>query len=95
MCPISSSVSLMIFACCAFVNRAPNSASAAEAATILRIVHSECIAPFSLIGWLSCGIEPRKKWPPALLLDFVAVRYDASECTFKIISDAEYLTIAC
>lgn len=39
-------------ACCALENEAPSSASAAEAASSLRIVHVTCTAPLSLIGTL-------------------------------------------
>ena len=59
-CPNSVSVSRMIRACCALRNRAPNSASAAEAATMRRIVHNEWMAPFSLIGLFSMGHQPKK-----------------------------------
>ena len=85
--PSSSSVSLMIFASFAFKNIAPNSASAADAATNLRIVQSVRIGPFRRMGRLSSGCQPRKKWPAARLLAFFAERYDASECTFNIMSD--------
>jgi hypothetical protein len=51
----------MILASCAFRKRAPNSASAADAATSFRMVHVMWIVPFSLIGSPSCGRLPRKK----------------------------------
>ena len=38
-CPSSNSVKRMILASCVFKNNAPNSASAADAATNLRIAH--------------------------------------------------------
>ena len=66
--PRSLSVSLMLFASFAFKNIAPNSGSAADAATNLRIVHSVRIVPFSRMGPLSSGSQPRKKWPAAKLL---------------------------
>ena len=66
--PSSSSVSLIIFASFAFKNIAPNSASAADAATNLRIVQSVRIGPFRRMGRLSSGSQPRKKWPAARLL---------------------------
>ena len=66
--PSSSSLSLMIFASFAFKNIAPNSASAADAATNLRIVQSVRIGPFSRMGCSSSGFHPRKKWPAARLL---------------------------
>ena len=85
--PSSSSVSLIIFASFALKNIDPNLASAADAATNLRMVKSVRIGPFRRMGRLSSGCQTRKKWPDARLLAFFAERYDASECTFKIISD--------
>ena len=52
-CPISCRMSLMILTSCALRNRAPSSASAAEAATSLRTEHRLRIAPLRKIGWLS------------------------------------------
>ena len=57
----------MIFASCALRKRAPSSASAADAATILRIVQLTRMAPFNQIGESSRGSVPRKKYPPARL----------------------------
>ena len=57
--PSSSSVSLIIFASSAFKNIAPNSASAADAATNLRIVQSVRIGPFRQMGRLLSGYHPR------------------------------------
>ena len=85
--PSSSSVILMIFASFAFKNIAPNLASAADAATNLRIVQSVRIGPFRRMGCLLYGYHTRKKCPAAQLLVFLAERYDASECTFNIMSD--------
>ena len=85
--PSSSSVSLMIFASFAFNNIAPNSASAADAATNLRILQSVRIGPFRRMGCLSSGSQPRKKWPAARLLESFAESYNVSECTFNIMSD--------
>ena len=85
--PSSSSVSLIIFASFAFKNIAHNSASAADATTNLRIVQSVRIGPFRRMVCLSSGCHPRKKWSDAQLLAFFAERYDALECTFKIMSD--------
>ena len=85
--PSSSSVSLMIFASFAFKNISPNSASAADAATNLMIVQSVMIGPFRRIGRLLSGSQLRKKCPAARLLAFFSERYDASECTFNIMSD--------
>ena len=77
----------MIFASFAFKNIVPNSDSAADAATNLRIVQSVRIGLFRRMGRLLSGSQPRKKWPAARLLAFFAERYDASECTFNIMSD--------
>ena len=85
--PDSSIVSLMIFASFAFKKIAPNSDSAADAATNLKIVHSVSIGPFRRMGRSSSGSQPRKKWPAARLLASFAESYDASECTFNIMSD--------
>ena len=63
--PSSSSVSLMIFAYFSFKNIAPNSASAADAATKFRIVQSVWIGPFRRMGRLLSGSQPRKKCPAA------------------------------
>jgi hypothetical protein len=57
--------------------------------TIGRIFeHSVCIACWSLSSWLSGMLSPKKKCPPALLLPFGIDRYDLSNSTFKIMSDA-------
>ena len=85
--PSSLSVSLIIFASFAFKNIATNSVSVSDAATNLRIVQNVRIGPFGWMGRLTSGCQPRKKWPAARLLAFFAERYDASECTFKIMSD--------
>ena len=77
----------MIFACFALRNSAPSSASAAEAATNFKMVHSTCIAPLILMGFPSRGREPRKNIPAALLFASAALRYDASEWTFNTMSD--------
>ena len=72
-CPNSCRVSRIIFACYAFSKSAPSSASAADAASILRTLHKKCIAPFRMMGYLFFGIDPRKKCPPVLLLALDAV----------------------
>ena len=61
--------------------------SEAESVTVLRMVNNECFAPFSLICWVSFGNDKRKVIPPDQLIAFLAVRYEAYECTFKIMSD--------
>ena len=50
----------MILASCVLRNNAPNSASAADAATSLRIAHVIAIFLFSLMGW-SCFVEVGKR----------------------------------
>ena len=87
-CPSSSRVSRIIFASLAFKKSAPNLASAAEAATKRKIVQSTCMIPLSRMGLSGCGREPRKKIPAALLHSLGTDRYDASECTLRIMSDA-------
>ena len=77
--PSSSSVSLMIFAYFIFNNIAPNTASAADAETNLRILQSVRSGSFRRMGRLSSGCQTRKKWPAAQLLAFLAEIYDASE----------------
>ena len=94
VCPISCNVSRMILACCALWNSAASSAAAADAATIFKIVHREWMDPLSLIFVLFLGMELRKKCPPALLLAFDAVKYEASECMLRIMSDALYRIVA-
>ena len=59
--PSSSSVILMIFAYFAFKNIAPNSSSAVDAATNLRIVQSVRNGPFRQMGQSSSGSQTRKK----------------------------------
>ena len=93
-CPNSFNISLMTFASWALRNRAPSSASAADAATSFSIEHVVKIFPFNLIGSPSFGKLHKKKYPPALLRALAAVKYDASECMFKIMSEARYLTFA-
>ena len=84
--PNSFSINRMTFASCAFKNNAPNSASAADAATSFKMEHVVRIFPFSLIGSLSLSKLPRKKYPPALLRARAAVKYDAPKRIFRIIS---------
>lgn len=86
--PSSLRVSLIILASLALRNRAPSSASAADDATNFRMVHKMAMAPLSLMGSPSRGMLPRKKYPDALLFESFALRYDASECTLSIMSDA-------
>ena len=81
-------MSLIILASFAFRKRAPSSASAADDATNFRTVHKMAMAPLSLMGSQSRGMLPRKKYPDALLFESFALKYDASECTFRIMSEA-------
>ena len=67
---------------------APNSASAAEAATSFSIVHVMATLPLSLIFSPLRGTLPRKKYPPSLLLPRYAVSYESSEWMLSTISDA-------
>ena len=69
-CPISCSISLAILPCFTLRNKAPNSASATDAATNLSMLHELCIALFNLMGSPGLGSHPRKKCPDALLLAF-------------------------
>ena len=66
----SAIVSLMMRPCFTSMKSAPNSDSAADYATHFKIVQRIKIAPFIMMGSPSLGIEPRKKWPDAQLLDF-------------------------
>ena len=45
----------------------------------LIIWHSLNIAPLRCMGCLSCGFYPRKKFPAARMLAYLADKYDASE----------------
>ena len=82
-------VNLNILASCVLRKRAPNYASAAEAATSFRIAHVIiAMFPLSLIGFPFTGTVPMKKYPLARDRACEAVRYDASECTLRIMSEA-------
>ena len=86
--PSSCNVIRITCASFAFRNRDPSSASAAEAATNLRMLQREWIGPLRLIGFPLIGSDPRKKCPPALLHALGAVRYDASLWQLRIMSEA-------
>ena len=64
-CPISRNVFRSILSSLQFMNNAPSSASATDAATNLSTLHSVCIAPFMRMGILSSGNHPMKNWPHA------------------------------
>ncbi len=66
----------------------PSSASAADATTKRRMAHNVKNAPFNMMGLPSVGVQPMKKWPHALMRASDSDKYDASECTFIIMSDA-------
>ena len=72
-----------------FKKRAPSSASAADAMTNQRMAHNVKKAPFNLMGSPSLGDQLMKKWPHALLRASDSDKYDALECTFIIMSDAQ------
>ena len=86
--PSSWSIKGMICDSRVLMKSAPNSASAADAATSFSMVHVMAMLPLSLIFYPWHGMLPRKKYPPALLLPRDAVRYDASEWMLSTISDA-------
>ena len=58
--PNSARISLVLFASFVLRNNVPNSASAADAATILRISYDIVMLPFNLMGSPCCGMLPRK-----------------------------------
>ena len=86
--PSSSNINLITFAFFVFRNKAPSSASAAHAATCFNMVHMISMLPFNLMSFSFTGKLLKKKYPPALLLALDANRYNASECIFKIMSEA-------
>ena len=67
-CPISSRTKSNILISLRFINKAPNLASAVEAATKFSIQHTANIFPFNNIGFSSSGTSPMKYVPAALLL---------------------------
>ena len=78
-CPNSSRKILSILPYFVLRNKAPSSASAAEATTNLRIPLWTYIAPLSGIGLYLLGTDPRKKCPAVPLMARTSDRYDASE----------------
>jgi hypothetical protein len=92
--PSSSKVSQKIIPSLQLRNRAPSSALATDATTKRSMVHSVKNCPFSLMGSPSFGSHPKKKWPHARLWAFVSERYDASECMFNTMLDAQNRTVA-
>ena len=86
--PSSWSIRRMIRASWVLMKSAPNSDSAADAATSFSMVHVMAMLPLSLMFSPLRGVLPKKKYPPALLMPRDAVRYDASEWMLSTILDA-------
>ena len=81
-CPISSSVMRMGTTSCQFKNKAPDSASAADAMMLQSILHTTYTMPFSVGSKLagSCGdggLLLEKCMPPALLIAFGKDKWEA------------------
>ena len=87
-CPSSAKESRIIFASFAFRNNDPSSPSAADDATGSSVVHNACVGLFKVMVCPFTGIDPKKNIPPTLLRALGAVKYGASECICRIISDA-------
>ena len=73
--PNFSRVNLIFLVFWVLRNSAPNSTSAVDAATSLRITHVMWMFPCSWMSGLSLGVLPRKKYPPTLLLPCPADKY--------------------
>eukprot|EP00957_Ditylum_brightwellii_P181651 13837440-Ditylum_brightwellii.AAC.1 len=65
--PISSRVLRMQIPCWALRKTPANSALVAEATACLMMVHRVWIAQLRMMSLFSWGMEPRKKWLPAVL----------------------------
>ena len=78
--PSSSRLKRSTLASLEFIKRAPSLASAAEAATIFKTQHVTWMGLLRKIGLFT----NEKAW----LRAHDAVKYEALECTFKIISEA-------
>jgi hypothetical protein len=78
----------MIFASFKFKSNVPSSALAVEVAPKQSTVQRMLTAPLIAIGSSVRGRLPRKKYPAAQLCAFGALKYDASKCTLRIMSDA-------
>eukprot|EP00957_Ditylum_brightwellii_P156823 11935821-Ditylum_brightwellii.AAC.1 len=63
--------------CWALRNTPANLALAADATTCLMMIHKVWIVPLRMMGFFSLGMEPRKKWPPAVLQARSSDRHDA------------------
>jgi hypothetical protein len=68
--------------------RVPSLAPAADVKTKWKIAHKVKNAPFTLMGSSSFAVQPMKICPHALLRAFASDKYQASEWTFIIMSDA-------
>lgn len=81
-------ISLIMRPSCALRNNAPNSASAADAATNYKTEHKICITPFNCIGLPLFVFHPMKKCPEALPYVFCSEMYDESEWMLSTMSNA-------
>ena len=77
----------MIFASIAFKKSAPNSASDSDAATNFSMWHRVNIAPLRWTGCLSCDVHPSDKIMSGQLHASLSDKYEAYECTLRIMSD--------
>ena len=84
----SWSIRRMIHASWVLTKSTPNSASAADSATIFSMVHVMAMFPLILMFSPLRGMLPRNKYPTALILPWDVVMYDASEWMLSTISDA-------
>ena len=76
--PISFNVSLNLVAVRPLWKSPPSLASAADAATSLRIETVTMMYPFKQSGSWSCCLSPIKKYPAKLLLAMSSFKYEAS-----------------
>ena len=71
----SADASLILLPSFTFMKSAPNSDSAADDATNFKMVQRVKNVLLSVMGSPSLGIEPRKKWPDAQLLELLEERW--------------------
>ena len=93
-CPISSIEVLSTSPSLVFMNRPPNSASAAEAITFFKMAATTNIAPLCLVCEVGLHLSLRKKCPPTLLLALDSDKYYASLCICNFIWIAQYLIVS-
>eukprot|EP00957_Ditylum_brightwellii_P014133 1065356-Ditylum_brightwellii.AAC.2 len=86
-CPISCNARLIGLALQALRNKLPNSASDADAATNLRIVHRVWMSPLRKMALPGTVLLPRKKCSPAMLQALGSFIQAASEWTYRIMSE--------